>query len=110
MSAASMLLEVSTATTMSRPRCSTSCKSNPRCGRASAKIKNATARITSAKRIFCRAGEIPTVNCDNNRASMNCASNFCRVRIAHQKNTASAGGTTSSSQRICGCSNLIFKS
>ena len=95
---ASMDFEVSTATTMSSPRCSTSSKSNPCCGRASATIKSATARITSANRIFRRAGEMPTVSDESNRASMNCASNFCRARSRHQKNSASAGGTTSSSQ------------
>jgi hypothetical protein len=46
----------------------------------------------------------------SSRASMNCTSNFCRARIAHQKNASSAGGITSSSHKIFGCSNLIFKS
>jgi hypothetical protein len=38
---------------------------------------------------------------------MNCASNFCRERIAQQKNTANAGGITSNNHKICGCSNRM---
>ena len=41
---------------------------------------------------------------------MNWASNFCRERVAHQKNAASAGGITTSSHNRLGFSNLIFKS
>src|ERR1700678_1693624 len=66
--------------------------------------------MTRAKRHFRRASEMPTVNCDNNRASMNCASNFRFTRSRHQKNTASSGGKTSSSQSKLGFSNCIFKS
>ena len=82
MSVVSMDLDVSTATTMSSPRCSTSCRSNPCCGRASVTISSATARIRRANRIFRRAGEMPTVNADSSRASMNCVSSFCRARFA----------------------------
>lgn len=72
-------------------------------------IKNATAKIKNAKRIFNRAGETPTVNCVSKRASMNCVSNFCRERNANQKNKASAGGKTSNSHNKFGCSNRIIK-
>jgi hypothetical protein len=41
---------------------------------------------------------------------MNCASIFCRVRIAHQKNAKSAGGTTSNNQSKFGFSKRIFVS
>jgi len=67
MSVASMLLEVSTATTMSKPRCSTSCRSNPCCGLASVMTNNATANTRQPNRIFFRAGEMPTVNVESNR-------------------------------------------
>ena len=73
-------------------------------------IKSATAKITSANRIFRRVGERPTVNDASSRDSTNCVSNFCRTRSPHQKNSASTGGTTSSSQRKCEFSNRMFKS
>ncbi len=73
-------------------------------------IKKATAKIKSAKLNFLRRNETPTVSCDNNRASTNCVSSFSRERIAHQKNSASAGGITSSSQSKFLLSNCIFKS
>jgi len=106
MSWASMDLDVSITTTMSRPRRSIFCKSYPYCGRASAVINSATARITQLNRTFRRAAEIPTVSADSNRVWMNCASNRCRCRDAHQKNNASAGNASSNHNKP-GCSNLM---
>ena len=54
---ASMLLDVSTATTMSNPRCSTSCRSNPCCGRASATTSSATARSNATTDFLPRGGD-----------------------------------------------------
>ena len=78
MSSASMLFEVSMATTMSSPRCFISSQSKPHCGRASARIRQTTARTRQAARIFCRVAEMPTVKAGNSRAWMNCVSNCCR--------------------------------
>src|SRR5437867_1107006 len=107
MSSASMLLEVSIATTISNPRSLVSCQSNPHCGRASAKIKQTTASTKRARRTCCRLLEIPTVKPGNNRAAMNCVSSCCRLRPDHQKNATNAGGTSSSSQRSCGLAKVI---
>ena len=75
-----------------------------------AMIKSATAEINSVKRDFPPRRR----NADGQRRKQ---PRFDELRQqllphahAHQKNAASAGGITSSSQRICGCSNLIFKS
>ena len=73
--------------------------SYPYCGRASVMINSATAAINSANRNFLRAGEMPAVSVASSRASRNCVSNLRRDALPHQKNNASAGGTTSSSQR-----------
>ena len=61
MSSASMLLEVSMATTMSKPRWLISCQSKPHCGRARARMRQTTASTRHPRRIFCRWGEMPTV-------------------------------------------------